>query len=83
MIEYLVPAGIFLIFLGVIVIFAGSTLNAGNPKVAEKSSVHVGVGGFIGPVPFGIVNSKVALYLLVGLMVLTVIVWFILNKTYT
>jgi uncharacterized membrane protein len=75
MIEYLVPLGIFLIFLGVIIVFAGTFM---QPKADAKS--HVAVGGFIGP--FGFANSNLALYIMIGLMALTIIVWFLVNKYY-
>ena len=77
MIEYLVPLGIFLIFLGVIIVFAGTFM---QPKADAKS--HVAVGGFIGPFPFGFANTNLALYIMIGLMALTIVVWFLVNKYY-
>lgn len=82
MIEYMIPVGILFIFLGVIIIFAGSMLMAGQQEKAgsgSKTGVHVGVGGFIGPIPFGFANSRTALYVVIGLAVFTMVVWLILR----
>ncbi len=82
MIGYIVPLGVLLIFLGVIVVFIGSMLMAGqDAKTGEKSrsGVHVGVGGFIGPIPFGFATSRTMLYVVIGLVVFFFILWLILR----
>jgi len=86
MIEYLVPAGMLLIFLGIIVVFAGSMLMASQQEKTSagntsKPKVHVGVGGFIGPIPFGFANSKTALYVTIGAAAFFFILWLILRYT--
>ncbi|MBN1544694.1 DUF131 domain-containing protein [Candidatus Woesearchaeota archaeon] len=85
MMQYIVPIGILMIFLGVMTVFIGSILMAGQQaeggNKSSKSGVHVGVGGFIGPIPFGFANSKTALYAVIGLAVFTLIVWLILRYT--
>jgi uncharacterized protein (TIGR00304 family) len=82
MIDYLVPLGIILIFLGVIIVLVGSILMSGQQKSPDnKSKVHVGVGGFIGPIPFGFANSKTMLYVIIGAAIFFFILWIILRST--
>ena len=56
----LVTLGIMAIFAGVILVMVGS-LTSG------KSEVNVGVGGFIGPIPFGFANNPTMLKIIVGI----------------
>lgn len=49
--EQLIVLGILLVVVGLIVLFIGSIVGA------EKTQVKVGVGGFIGPIPFGFAND--------------------------
>jgi len=81
MIGYLVPIGFILIFLGVAIVLIGSFLiqNQDTRSTDNKSKVHVGVGGFIGPIPFGFANSKTALYITIGAAVFFFILWLILR----
>ncbi|MBW2964178.1 DUF131 domain-containing protein [Candidatus Woesearchaeota archaeon] len=80
MIEYIVPLGILFIFLGIIIVFVGSVLQQGSQKTTDnKSNIHVGVGGFIGPIPFGFANSKTALYITLGAAAFFMIIWLVLR----
>jgi uncharacterized protein (TIGR00304 family) len=83
MIELLIPVGILLIFLGIIIIFAGTLLQQQSDKSTTseqgKPKVHIGIGGFIGPIPFGFANSKTALYITIGAAAFFFIVWLILK----
>ncbi|MCX8147441.1 MAG: hypothetical protein N3D84_03165 [Candidatus Woesearchaeota archaeon] len=74
--------GTIIVFIGMIIIIIGSIMqtkemrrldsNASHPK---KSDVRVAVGGFIGPLPFGFANDKIVLYVLIGLMAFTLLLW--------
>ena len=82
MIGYLVPIGFILIFLGVGIVLVGSLLNQGqsDKSTTNKSKIHIGVGGFIGPIPFGFANSRLALYMTMGAVAFFFIVWLILRS---
>lgn len=80
MIDYIVSLGILFIFLGIIIVFIGSVLQQGSQKTGDtKSNVHIGVGGFIGPIPFGFANSRTALYITLSAAAFFMIVWLILR----
>lgn len=78
MTEYLIPVGILLILLGFIIVFIGTAMQAGKAPEA-KTKTHVGVGGFIGPIPFGFATSKTMLYVMIGAAVFFFILWIILR----
>ncbi|MBW2972256.1 DUF131 domain-containing protein [Candidatus Woesearchaeota archaeon] len=85
MIQYIVPVGMLFIFLGVIIVLVGSMLMAGQQSEggskSGKSGVHVGVGGFIGPIPFGFATSRTMLYIVIGAAVFFFVMWLILRYT--
>ncbi|MBI4176058.1 MAG: DUF131 domain-containing protein [Candidatus Aenigmarchaeota archaeon] len=60
--DFLVPAGITVVLLGIMLIVIG-TLASGQKS---ESNVHFGVGGFIGPIPFGFANSREMLYVTIA-----------------
>jgi uncharacterized membrane protein len=73
---YLIPLGIVLVFIGIIIIFLGTLqqgAKAGEPKT------HIGIGGFIGPIPFGFANSTTMLYIVMGIAVFFFIMWLVLR----
>ncbi len=70
--QELIPIGIALIFIGIILIIAGSVSS-------NKGKVEWGVGGFIGPIPFGFTNSKNMLYF-IAFFSLIVLVIFLMNS---
>ena len=71
--KQLIFLGILLIFLGVIVIIIGSLTG-----LNKENNVKVGVGGFIGFIPFGFANDKRILYFFIGLAFL-MLIWILLN----
>jgi uncharacterized protein (TIGR00304 family) len=71
--DILILSGIFLIFLGFVLVVVGTFLSA----TSEQPSVKVAAGGFIGPIPFGFANDRVMFYVLIGIMVFMFVVWFI------
>ncbi|MBI5355717.1 MAG: hypothetical protein HZB68_04655 [Candidatus Aenigmarchaeota archaeon] len=54
----LVTLGFIAIFAGVVLVMIGSL---------GSKDVHVGVGGFIGPIPFGFANSPQMLKIIIGI----------------
>ena len=65
--QELVLAGIILLFIALVLIIVGSVLSAEK----EGRKIEVGIGGFIGPVPFGWASSP---DMLKWIMVITAIV---------
>lgn len=57
-----------LVTIGIMAIFAGIVLVMIGSLTSGKSEVHVGVGGFVGPIPFGFANSPQMLKIIVGVM---------------
>ncbi|MBI4017519.1 MAG: DUF131 domain-containing protein [Candidatus Aenigmarchaeota archaeon] len=62
--EQLISLGITVILIGFLLLVVGSFGSA------EKSQVKVGVGGFIGPIPFGFANDPRMLWVVLALSVL-------------
>jgi uncharacterized membrane protein len=62
--QAIVLVGIAVIFLGFLLVLAG-ILSGG-----KKSSVHVGFGGFIGPVPIGFATDRGTLYVVIAASIL-------------
>jgi uncharacterized protein (TIGR00304 family) len=81
MVGYLIPLGIIFIFLGFIILMAGMLLLSGQQsrEKGSKPKVSIGVGGFIGPIPFGFANSRTMLYVVIGVALFLMIVWLILR----
>ncbi|MBI4020289.1 MAG: DUF131 domain-containing protein [Candidatus Aenigmarchaeota archaeon] len=73
MAEYLITLGIAAVFLGLILIMIGAMASS------KESNVHVGVGGFIGPIPFGFANSREMLYVVMAIAVIFVVAFLVLN----
>lgn len=74
--ESLIPIGLFLIFLGFMIVFIGSLMQTTD----SKSNIKIAAGGFIGIIPFGFASDKRSYYMLLTLMVLSLVLWFILSK---
>ena len=58
----LTSIGILVIFIGFIIVFIGTLMQS------QKSDAKVAVGGFIGFIPFGFVNDKRMLWVLLAVM---------------
>lgn len=69
--EQLILVGFLLVFAGMLTIFVGSFLGT------EKADIKTGVGGFVGPIPFGFANDprmlKIVMVLSLGLFAAFVI----------
>lgn len=73
--EFLILGGIFFIVIGMFLVIAGSLLSQ-----KSDSNVKVGVGGFIGPIPFGFANDRAMYYGVLVVMVFALIVWVVLKQ---
>ena len=62
--QHVILLGVVLIFLGMLLVFAGSLLG-------KQGKIEWGIGGFIGPIPFGFASNKAMLYILVALLLVT------------
>ena len=71
--KQLIPLGILIIFLGIIVIIIGSLTS-----LNKENNLKVGVGGFIGFIPFGFANDKRLLYVFIAISLL-MLIWILLN----
>jgi len=72
--EQLIFIGFLVVFVGIIIIFIGSFLSASKPK---ESKFEWGVGGFIGPIPFGFGNNPKMVYLIMIVSLILFILFFI------
>ncbi len=71
--EKLFLIGIGLIFLGIFITIIASFLSG-------SGKVEYGVGGFIGPIPFGWASNKNMLYVIIGLtLILFILTLFFLK----
>ncbi|MBD3313048.1 hypothetical protein GF345_01255 [Candidatus Woesearchaeota archaeon] len=77
----LMQIGTVIVMIGMVIVIIGAFRSARAPSELKDSNIEVGVGGFIGPVPFGFASNTVIMYFLIGLMAVAMIIWFILiNK---
>jgi uncharacterized protein (TIGR00304 family) len=72
--EQLIPLGFIVIVIGIVIVFIGSVLTASKSKNVK---VDWGVGGFIGPIPFGFGSNQKIVYL-IAIISLIIFVLFIL-----
>ena len=84
--QPLILVGIIAIFIGFALILLGSQsptsdTNIRGEKSSEKKPIQVGVGGFIGPIPFGFANSREMLYLVIAVSVGMFLLSLYLSKT--
>ncbi|MBI2674998.1 MAG: hypothetical protein HYX24_00955 [Candidatus Aenigmarchaeota archaeon] len=74
--ETFVLAGILLIFIGIFLVLIGSMMQASK----TEGKVSVGIGGFIGPIPFGFSNSKEMLYMVIAVSMAALLVFLLAPK---
>ena len=74
--KQLITIGTILLFVSIILIFAGSIL---SQKDSKNSNSQFFVGGFIGFIPFGFGTSKTAFWIGMGLTVIVATIFFILR----
>ncbi len=70
-----VALGFFVLLVGMVLIMVGSLTGT------EKKDVHVGIGGFIGPIPFGFANSPQMLKIVIGITAFFFIVLILMRFT--
>jgi len=74
--EKLILIGMALILIGIITVIIGSIWTA----LSGKSEVDVGVGGFIGPIPFGFFTSKKAFWIWLLVAAIVIVAWLLIKK---
>jgi len=78
--EQLVIIGFLVVFIGIIIIFIGSFLSASKSK---ESKFEWGIGGFIGPIPFGFGNNPKMVYLIMIVsLILFILFFFFVYRTF-
>jgi len=76
--QHLITIGIVLIFIGFSLVFIGSLLSSQK----SGSKVEWGVGGFIGPIPFGFASSKNMFYITLALVVTFFVIFLLMNTIF-
>ncbi len=74
--KELIPIGVFVIFIGMILIFIGAL------SQTTKQDSKIAVGGFIGFIPFGFANDKRMLYFTIALTAIFMLIFFLFQKHY-
>ncbi|RLJ09584.1 MAG: TIGR00304 family protein [Candidatus Aenigmatarchaeota archaeon] len=69
-----------IIILGVLVIFIGMFLIIAGSLVGKQGRVEWGIGGFIGPIPFGFATNKNMLYGIVAVSLIMLAVYLLFLK---
>lgn len=72
--ENLIPIGVFVIFLGFLIIVVGTLMSS------KSSKVDWAFGGFIGPVPFGFASRENWLKFIIALSIVLLFVFILLNR---
>ncbi|HDD46313.1 MAG TPA: DUF131 domain-containing protein [Candidatus Aenigmarchaeota archaeon] len=67
--------GLILIITGIFLLLIGLFSNSKNVRV------EYGVGGFIGPIPFGFANTKTMLYFTIALSIFFFLLFLLLRHT--
>jgi len=75
--EQLILLGLILIVIGIVIVFVGSVLTASKSKNVK---VDWGVGGFIGPIPFGFGSNQKIVYLIAIISLIIFILFLFLNQ---
>ena len=75
--EQLIPLGFLMIIIGIVIVFIGSILTASKSKNVK---VDWGVGGFIGPIPFGAASREDILKLIMIVSLIFFILFLVLGK---
>jgi len=71
--RYILPTGLFLIFLGIFLVIVSSFLSA------EKGESKVAVGGIVGFIPFGFGNDKRLVWFVIGLTAILFVFWVLMS----
>ena len=77
--EQLIPIGFFVIFLGIVLVFIGITLTALKSK---ETRVEWGIGGFIGPIPFGAASREDILKMIIIISLVFFILFLFFGRTF-
>ncbi|MBW2984076.1 hypothetical protein KY361_03120 [Candidatus Woesearchaeota archaeon] len=76
--KELIPIGIFVIFIGMILVFIGALTSIGESKGETKAAV----GGFIGFIPFGFWSDERMKQIVIAFMAVMMffLVWWFLSR---
>ena len=77
--EQLIGIGALLIFIGFIIVFAGTFLSALKGSKETDSKAKVAIGGFIGPIPFGFGNDRNFVQLVTILSIVLFLFWLLFS----
>ncbi|MEM5812230.1 MAG: DUF131 domain-containing protein [Candidatus Aenigmatarchaeota archaeon] len=66
--------GLAFVIIGILIIVAAALLGKGEGKA------EVGIGGFIGPIPFGFATNKGMLYLVIALSIIILAVFLVVGR---
>lgn len=75
--EKIILTGFLIIFLGIVVVIVGSFLATSKSK---QTKVEWGIGGFIGPIPFGAASREDILKIIITISVMFLILFLILGR---
>ncbi len=73
--ERLITLGTIAVFVGIILIFIGSLLQATKPSKTGKAEVKSAGIILIGPFPFGWASDKQMFYTLIAIVVIMIILY--------
>jgi uncharacterized membrane protein len=73
--SFFLYLGLIFVVIGILIIMAVAFLGKSG-----ETKTEVGVGGFIGIIPFGFATSKGMLYLVITLSLVMAVVFLLLNR---
>ena len=76
--EQFIALGVFLIIIGIIIVFLGTLFGAKQ----GNSSTKVAVLGFIGPIPFGFGNDKNLVWFVTILSLVLFLLWMLFGARF-
>lgn len=74
--EKIILIGFLVIFLGITIVIIGSSLTGSK----SKTRVEWGIGGFIGPIPFGAASREDILKMIIIVSLMFFILFLVLGK---
>lgn len=77
--QKLMIAAIALISIGIMLLIISSLLSIQSQE-KQKVKTEVGVGGFIGFIPFGFFTSKKAFWMWLAIVIVVIMIWIIARR---
>lgn len=78
--KILFVTGMILIIVGIFLLTVSSIIM--TLKGSSNKNFEIGFGGFIGPIPFRFFSSKNAFLLWLLIVILGLIIWFVIRKSF-